>query len=264
MALARLRSTAVVVVLFAVAVSLLGPVAGREGEADAAGRAYQVHSWTDPKGDQHRVRWNPCQTITYAVNLAKAGRTPAARASALRDVRRAFDRVSNRTGLKFSFSGRTKELPKNTPKVSWSERQRAAEIVVAWVDQTRSKYRSNLLGKSNGKYPSGVGGWMLKGWTDARGRWQAAVGRGFVVINARQNQQYKSGFGSGVTRGALLLHELGHAIGLDHVGSTNELMYPTMLRREHSNYKRGDSMGLHRLGRRLGCIPGTKSVWPQI
>ena len=46
------------------------------------------------------------------------------------------------------------------------------------------------------------------------GRWHGAVGRGFVVINASHNRRYESGFGSGVTRGALLLHELGHALGL--------------------------------------------------
>jgi hypothetical protein len=48
------------------------------------------------------------------------------------------------------------------------------------------------------------------------------------------------------------------------VGSTSELMYPTMLRRGHSNYKRGDEMGLHRVGRRQGCVPDASQVWDQI
>ena len=61
-----------------------------------------------------------------------------------------------------------------------------------------------------------------------------------------------------------MLHELGHALGLSHVGETRELMYPTMLDRRHSNYKSGDERGLNKVGRKLGCIPGTTSMWPQI
>ena len=264
MVLGRARTTALTAMALAVTLALLVPLSATMTSADAAGGGYKVHSWPDPDGNLHRIRWNPCQTITYAVDLRLAGRTNAARASALRDVRHAFHRASNRTGLKFSYSGRTTELPRNSAHKSWSDRQHAAEIVVAWVDQSRPKFRSDLLGKTGSAYPSGVGGWMLRGWQDPNGHWQAAVGRGFVVINSAQNRLYQPGFGAGVTRGALLLHELGHAMGLDHVGSTNELMYPTMLNREHSNYKHGDSRGLLKVGSRLGCIAGANQRWPQI
>jgi len=232
--------------------------------ADAAGEAYKVHSWTDQDGGTHLVRWNPCQTITYAVNVRMAGASESVRGAALKDVQRAFRRAAHRTGLTFSYSGRTTELPRNLGEQSWSDRQQAAEIVVAWVDQSSRKFHSNLLSRVGSDYASGVGGWMLRGWQDAKGRWQAAVGRGFVVINAGDNRSYEPGFGGGVTRGALLLHELGHALGLDHVGSTSELMYPTMLSRENSNYKAGDELGLARVGERLGCIVGTSTWWPQI
>jgi len=264
MVLRRLGSTGLVAAVLTVALAVIVPLTAVTTTAGAAGGVYRVHSWKDPDGGAHRVRWNPCQTITYAVNLKLAGGTTAARSRALKDVRSAFDRASSRTGLKFAFAGRTTELPKDASGRTWSDRQKAAEIVVAWVDQSRAKYRSNLLSKVGSGYASGVGGWMLRGWVGDKGHWQAAVGRGFVVINAAHNPRYKSGFGAGVTRGALLLHELGHALGLDHVGSTNELMYPTMLRREHSNYKAGDSQGLVKVGRRLGCIPGASNAWRQI
>lgn len=264
MLVGRMRSIGLATAALAIAMAVLVPATSSTTTADAAGEAYEVHSWTDPKGKTHRVRWNPCQTITYAVNLRLAGGTTAARDRALKDVQGAFHRASKRTGLTFKYKGRTTELPRNAANESWSSRQKAAEIVVAWVNQSRDKYRTNLLTNSGSGYPSGVGGWMLRGWTNDRGNWEAAVGRGFVVINAAQRSRYKEGFGSGVTRGALLLHELGHALGLDHVGSTNQLMYPTMLRREHSNYKAGDERGLSKVGRRLGCIPGANSAWPQI
>jgi len=41
-------------------------------------------------------------------------------------------------------------------------------------------------------------------------------------------------------------------------------MYPTILKRQHSNYKSGDEQGLVKLGRRPGCIAGANEVWPQI
>jgi hypothetical protein len=180
------------------------------------------------------------------------------------DVRVAFHRVGKRTNINFRFAGRTTEIPKNANNQSWADRQKAAEIVVAWVDETRSKWRTDLMSNTGDGYGSGVGGWMMRAWTDSDGKWQAAIGRGFVVLNSAHNQIYRPGYGSGVTRGALLLHEIGHAMGLGHVGSTREIMYPTMLDRKYSMYKDGDRTGLQKVGRSLGCIGGATSAWPQI
>jgi len=230
--------------------------------ADAAGEAFSVHSWTDPDGDRHRIRWDPCTTVTYAVNVRQAGKSPAARKAALADAREAMRRAAGRTGLTFAFVGRTKEVPRDAAK-SWSDRQKAAEIVIAWVNQNREATRSNLLIPSGGGYVSGTGGWVWKAWT-VDSKWQLAIGRGFVVVNADHNNRYSRGFGSGYTRGALLLHEIGHALGLDHVGSTGQLMYPQMLDRASSSYKSGDRTGLKKLGEVNGCIPGTAQAWTQI
>ncbi len=264
MGFGRSRFTGVAAALLAMLVAVGVPITLSGANAGAAGAKYNLHTWTDPKGDQHRVRWNPCQTITYAVNARLSGGSDRARRRAIDDVQSAFHRAGKRTGLNFSYSGRTVELPNNSGDKSWATRQKAAEIVVAWVDQSRPKFRSNLLSNEGDGYASGVGGWMLRGWQNGDGNWRAAVGRGFVVINADHNRRYKEGFGSGVTRGALLLHEVGHALGLGHVGNTGELMYPTILNRRHSNYKPGDSRGLSRVGRRLGCIADANTIWGQI
>jgi hypothetical protein len=50
-----------------------------------------------------------------------------------------------------------------------------------------------------------------------------------------------------------VFHELGHMMGLDHVGNTAELMYP-VLQRKLWGLQYGDYKGLVRLGRTAGCI----------
>lgn len=258
------RPMVVMAVALVVAVGLSAPLTPYNA-VDAAGDRFAVSNWTDSNNKVHRIRWNPCQAaVTYAVNPWLSGRTAEARRGAVADTRAAFRRVSHRTGINFTFAGRTSEIPRNGADASWSTRLRSAEIVVAWVDQSRTKFRSNLMTDSGNGYASGVGGWMMKMWTEPGGRQQSAIGRGFVVINSGHNGVYEPGFGSGVTRGALLLHEIGHAVGLGHVGTTSELMYPTMLDRRASKYKDGDRTGLTRVGRSLGCIPGASDVWPQI
>jgi hypothetical protein len=236
-----------------------------DGTADAAGARYDVSNWTDPQGTSHRIRWNPCQAaVTFAVNPRLAGDTAASRAAAIKDVKAAFHRVSMRTGITFEYEGKTTEIPSSSKKQSWADRQRAAEVVVAWVDQSRAKYRTDLMADTGSGYGSGVGGWMMRAWTDSGGSWHAAIGRGFVVLNSAHNGLYERGFGAGTTRGALLLHEVGHAMGLGHAGSTREIMYPTMLDRSSSAYKSGDRTGLKKVGSSLGCIAGASGAWPQI
>jgi hypothetical protein len=206
----------------------------------------------------HLVRWDPCTTVTYAVNTDLASRTAHGRATALRDARRAVARAADRTGMSFRYVGTTHEVPRNGSQ-GWAARQRSAEIVIAWVTPSTS----DLLTPVGSGYASGTGGWMWKAWSSG-GEWRLAIGRGFVVVNAQQRREYAAGFGPGRTRGALLMHEIGHALGLNHVGRTAELMYPTMLQRSRTSYKDGDRAGLRHVGRPAGCIGVTPDIWPPL
>jgi hypothetical protein len=255
----------VVVVLAAALALMLGvaavvvPVVSRSSQAAAGGRWYSLNHWKDPDGHSHLVRWDPCSTVTYAVNIDRAASSRHGRAGALRDVRRAMSRAADRTAITFRYVGATHEVPKDEGSRGWSARQRAAEIVVAWVTPSTS----DLLTPVGSGYASGTGGWMWKAWSSG-GAWRLAIGRGFVVINAQQRHEYAPGFGAGRTRGALLMHEIGHALGLNHVGNTAELMYPTMLQRSRSSYKVGDKAGLRHVGRVAGCIGVTPDIWPPL
>ena len=227
--------------------------------AEAGIATYSLNSARTPDGQTLRVRWNPCQTrILYRVNVAKAGATAAVRRSALADVRTAFVRLSAGTGMSFRYGGTTTAIPTGS---TWASRLSTAEMVVAWVDQRSKATASTLLGKdSRGRYVAGSGGFAFKGWSTG-GPWSGAIGRGFVVLNAANNAMFKAGFGVGLRRGNLVEHELGHAVGLNHVGTTSQIMYPVISSRTGNGYRSGDLAGLARVGRRAGCIRVPSWVW---
>jgi hypothetical protein len=205
------------------------------------------------------LRWDPCQpAITYRVNARSAATTAAGRTAAVTDVRAAFTRLGQATGMAFRYLGTTTRVPTGT---AWADGLGDAEIVVAWVDQGAAT-RSTLLGRTGTAYAAGTGGYSYKTWTwPADTPPKAAIGRGFVVLNAANNRSFSSGFGAGTTRGQLLLHELGHVVGLRHVSLSSQLMYPVLLPRSTSAYRSGDLAGLTRLGRSAGCIAVPDWVW---
>jgi predicted Zn-dependent protease len=54
--------------------------------------------------------------------------------------------------------------------------------------------------------------------------------------------------------GALLLHELGHVVGLGHTPDSAQIMYPDLRPMSSAQYQPGDLGGLARLGATQGCL----------
>lgn len=254
------KATSALLVAVAAAVGFAaGPATS---SASATSSQYSLATQTLPDGNKVIARWNPCQTITYRVNAGLAGNTRARRLAAINDVKRAFGRASAVSGMNFRYAGTTTQIPTNTSSNAWYARQTSAEIVVAWANQTVKGKKSNLLGRSSrGGYVAGTGGYAFKYWKAGSAPWTGVSGRGFVVLNAAQNSKFRPGFGSGSTRGELLMHEIGHAVGLNHVSSTSQVMYPTILSRSTAAYSAGDRLGLQRLGAANSCIATPSFVW---
>ena len=64
------------------------------------------------------------------------------------------------------------------------------------------------------------------------------------------------GFGDGSTWGRILIHELGHLIGLGHVARSDQIMFPELgVQRGEAQFHAGDVAGLRHLGREAGCLP---------
>ena len=190
------------------------------------------------------ARWNPCQSIGYRVNLANST------SGALTDVKGAIARVSSATGLRFVYRGTTKVLPGR------GTGQYAADtsLVVAWAKPGQS----NHIPKGS----SGVAGMSHMAWSyakDTKGRRAGQITKASVVLNS--TMKFAGGFGSGPTRGwqgtrgQLLMHEIAHAVGLDHprIKDKHEILSP-VLSRKPAVWGAGDLNGLRLVGMSAGCL----------
>jgi len=185
------------------------------------------------------ARFNPCAAVHYVTNLAEA---PAGAASTVSTV---LSRITAATGVSFVFDGPTAEVPSTTRGAYQPTRygSRWAPVVIAWAKASQS----NLLPGGN---VIGEGG---STWVAYSGGPKVFV-TGEVVIDADRTATMDSGFGPGASVGGLLLHELGHVMGLGHTQDPNQVMYPALLRVASAQYGAGDLAGLGHLGRTAGCL----------
>jgi len=87
---------------------------------------------------------------------------------------------------------------------------------------------------------------------------------GDAAVVMRRGVHLKPGFVSGGSIGTLLLHELGHTMGLQHVSYPHEVMYPVVSSLSAGGYTLGDRTGLSKVGAAKGCFrtPGLPPVSP--
>lgn len=222
------------------------------GALSASWTARVVPAYT-PSGvrSQHKyqvtsevARWNPCETIGWRVTDASPG--------ALKDAKEAFRRIGQATGFAFAYRGTSSRVPQYDAN-SWYPSD--TQIVVAWTPKRRSSLFS--------AHPSAdaVGAaYYYDGYRNGDGTPARKIVKGMVVIDSARS--FAAGFGRGVTRGEVLLHEIGHTMGLSHVGATSQRMYPYWTSGA-ARLGRGDLAGLENRGAKLGCLVSSYSARAQ-
>jgi len=196
-----------------------------------------AYAFTFVHDDGHPVRWNPCAPIRYVVNL------DGAPTSALPDITEAFARLTAATGINAEYDGPTDEVPTAAREPYQSERygDEWAPVLIAWVgaDETDIAFEESTSGAAS---PTAV---------RKRSDGELVYVTGEVALNT--GNDHGSGFDTADSWGVVILHELGHIVGLAHVDDRAQLMY-----RESSEgvvaFAAGDTAGLRQLGREAGCL----------
>lgn len=228
----------------ATTVAAVGAVLAPVSPASAATASYSPSYVTQGNGTTILQRWNPCQLITYKVNLAAV--PTASRTVILAETHAAIRVLAAKTGFVYAYRGATTEVPR-----LGSSAKQSAELIVAYTTPAKTNYP--LAGTS-----SAYGGTSTSSWGSSNGTtttYASAITRGFVVVDTPDLLRlFKPGFGTGVRRGNLLLHELAHTTGLKHVSNTHLQMNPAVTAASPNGYAIGDAAGLAFVGKRGGCI----------
>lgn len=200
-------------------------------------------------GRRSILRWNPCQVITYKVNVDVV---PAARRTAVAaEVRTAVGKLASATGMIYRYAGATTSVPSSNNVMGQD-----AELVIAVTTPSRTDF-------SIGRGMLGYGGYRYWEWSRTSGTRtinEVAIARGWVVVDVNTLMSLRGGFAPGATRGNVFLHELAHTVGLEHINDTRQLLYSSLQAGAPNGFAAGDRDGLTRVGRAAGCIAVPPSV----
>lgn len=184
---------------------------------------------------QTPVRYNPCRPIPIVI--AGEERLPGGR----RLLEQAIDRVTAETGLVFRIEGPTTERP-GDQRAPVQERygNRWAPVLVAFTDADTVP---GLAGDVAG----------LGGSQPVSRRNTTAYVTGIVYLDVDSFTMISERDDGEAQMEAIIVHELGHLVGLDHAEGSDQLMYARAS--DQTELGVGDRAGLVEVGRG-GCLPG--------
>jgi hypothetical protein len=192
---------------------------------------------TGPDGP---VSFNACRTVRYVVRVGPGPSNGVAL------IDEAFRRLGEATGLRFVNDGTIDDVPTSASFPQADTPMTLAEaftpLVVGWAHQGETDLWAEERGDT-----LGVGGPRTIVFDDGK----KLTVSGFALL--LPSSELAPDYGPGLTVGNVLLHELGHVIGLDHVTDRSELMQAHLNGSSPAGFGPGDLRGLWELGASRGC-----------
>ncbi len=176
------------------------------------------------------VAYDPCRPVHYVVRPDNA---PVGGDQLVRD---AVARISQVTGLQFVEDGATDEDPTGQREPFQPDRygDRWAPVLITWDTVAKQPdFAADV---------AGLGGSRALSVGDG----PAVYVTGAVDLDAAQLADMLTWPGGAAVVRAVVLHELAHLVGLDHVDDPQQLMYPTTS--DVLDFADGDLTGLAQLG----------------
>ena len=177
------------------------------------------------------VTWSPCRPIHYVVRpLNQPPSGPAA-------VAQAIASLSAATGLTFIDDGPTDEVPTGSREPYLPDRygDRWAPVLIAWATPEEvPDFGIDVAGEAGATRVTTPSG-------------DTAYVSGIVYLDPAKYLEIASRSGQAIAD-SVILHELGHLVGLAHVNDPGQLMWPRGNSSGLTTFQLGDLTGLDQVG----------------
>ena len=178
---------------------------GKPGGRLSAGDHAFLATQSDGKSP---ITYDPCKPIHVVVNDRMAIKNGS------RLVDQAIGQVKKASGQSFIVDGTTDENPSRERPLHVDRYDSAyAPVLLAWSDPKRSPKLAGGIAGYAGSQPVADGN-----------RWMYVTGS--VILDGPQLDELLGQREGWADARAVVMHELGHLVGLDHVDASGELMQP--------------------------------------
>lgn len=201
---------------------------GVETSATSSASPYELTSERTGKP----LRWLACRPIEYRINPSGE---PAGMTAVVRGV---MATIGKQTGTRFRYAGPTTHRFTSTGH---------ADVPTIYLQFTAKRH---LAGQTFG-WPGQIGaGGPAGAWYEAGDRRVEAVVYGRVLLSTRFEGPRE---GSGATWRSLIMHEVGHALNLQHRPAATDVMHATLTDRSPGRFSPGEVRALRRVLQTTGC-----------